>query len=64
METKRFSEFQEGQIEELDWRSLETLSSLQRLVCDLLAKNQRLRMELMAQGVESHADTRAASLFE
>jgi hypothetical protein len=64
METKRFTEFQESQIEELDWRSLETLSSLQRLVCDLLAKNQRLRMALMAQGVESHPDIRSASFLE
>jgi hypothetical protein len=64
METKWFTEFRESQIEELDWLSLETLSSLQRLVCDLLAKNQRLRMELMAQGVESHPDTRSTSFLE
>ena len=53
METKQLTEFQENQIEELDCGNLERLSSLQRLVCELLAKNQRLRMELTAQRVES-----------
>jgi hypothetical protein len=53
METKRPSEPQQNAIEELDRGNPERLSSLQRLVCELLAKNQRLRMELMAERVES-----------
>jgi hypothetical protein len=64
METKRFTEFQESQIEELDWGELERLSSLQRLVCELLAKNQKLRMELATQRVEVHQARRSASLSE
>ena len=64
MKTKRFTEFLENQIEELDWGNLERLSSLQRLVCELLAKNQRLRMELTAQRVESHPERCSASFSE
>jgi len=64
METKSFTEFQENQVEELDWVNLKRLSSLQRLVCELLAKNQRLRMELTAQRVESHPERCSASFSE
>jgi hypothetical protein len=43
---QRPSEPQENEIEELERGNLERLSNLQRLACELLAKNQGLRMEL------------------
>jgi hypothetical protein len=49
METKGPCEPQENEIEELERGNLERLSNLQRLVCELLAKNQCLWMELMAE---------------
>ena len=42
MKTNPFTGFEESQIEDWDWENLERLSSLQRLMCELLAKNQRL----------------------
>lgn len=42
METNPFTGFEESQIEDSDWENLERLSSLQRLMCELLANNQRL----------------------
>jgi hypothetical protein len=63
METKRFIEFQENEIEELERGNVDRLSSLQRLVCELLAKNHRLRMVLMTQRVDSRPDN-SASLSE
>ena len=60
METKRFIEFQENEIEELECGNVERLSSLQRLVCELLAKNHRLRMALMAERVDSLPDNSAS----
>jgi hypothetical protein len=53
METKGPSEPQESEIEELERGNVDRLSNLQRLVCELLAKNQRLRMELMAERAKS-----------
>jgi hypothetical protein len=53
METKRRVESQENKVEEVDRGNLERISSLQRLTCELLVKNQRLRMELMAERVET-----------
>jgi len=64
METKRLNESQQNEIEELDWGNPEQLVSLQRLVCELLVKNQRLRMELISRGVESSTDKGSPSLFE
>ena len=64
METKLLTKFQENQIEELDCGSLARLSSLQRLVCELLVKNHRLRMELTAQRIESNPNRSLASISE
>jgi hypothetical protein len=44
---------QRNEIEELGQGNVEQLSSLQRLVCELLATNQYLRMELMAERAKS-----------
>jgi hypothetical protein len=60
MESKRLIEFQEIEIEELECGTVDRLSSLQRLVCELLAKNHRLRMALMAHRVDSRPDTSAS----
>ena len=53
METKGPSEPQENEVEEVERGNVEVLSNLQRLVCELLAKNQCLRMELMAERAKS-----------
>ena len=53
METSGAREPQGNEIEELEQGNVEQLSSLQRLVCELLAKNQYLRMELMAERAKS-----------
>jgi transcriptional regulator with GAF, ATPase, and Fis domain len=49
--------FKATEIGDLDWGNPERLANLQRLVCELLAKNQRLRIELMARRVESSTGT-------
>jgi hypothetical protein len=56
METKLLGEYRKNEAEELDWGNPERLASLQRLVIELLVKNQRLRMELMARRVELDTD--------
>jgi hypothetical protein len=57
METSGAREAQENEIEEVEQGNVEQLSNLQRLVCELLAKNQCLRMELMAERAKSgHAN--------
>jgi hypothetical protein len=61
METKWLTESPESRIEDLDPESLTELSRLQRLVCELLSKNQRLRMKLIAQGIPSGPDNGSAS---
>jgi hypothetical protein len=60
METKWLTESPERRID-LDPESLTELSRLQRLVCELLSKNQRLRMKLIAQGIPSGPDNGSAS---
>jgi len=60
METKRFIKFQENEIKELECGNVERLSSLQRLVCELLAKNHKLRMALMAERLDSLPDNSAS----
>jgi hypothetical protein len=65
METKSwFTEPPESRIEDLDRENLPELSRLQRLVCELLFKNQRLRMKLIAEGIPSDADNGSASFEE
>jgi hypothetical protein len=64
METRRLNESQQNEIEELDWGNPEQFVSLQRLVCELLVKNQRLRMELISRRVESSTDKGSPSLLE
>jgi hypothetical protein len=62
METSGAREAQENEIEEVEQGNVEQLSNLQRLVCELLAKNQCLRMELMAERAKSgHA--KGSALF-
>jgi hypothetical protein len=56
METKPLGESWKDEAEELDWGNPQRLASLQRLVIELLIKNQRLRMELIARRVELDAD--------
>jgi hypothetical protein len=56
METKGPSKPQENEIEELERGNVERLSNLQRLVCELLAKNQSLRMQLIAERDKSGHD--------
>lgn len=53
METSGAREPQGYEIGEFEQGNVEQLSSLQRLVCELLAKNQCLRMELMAERAKS-----------
>jgi hypothetical protein len=60
METKWLTESPERRID-LDPESLTELSRLQRLVCELLSKNQRLRMKLIAEGIPSGPDNGSAS---
>jgi hypothetical protein len=55
---------QENEIEELERGNAERLSNLQRLVCELLAKNQCLRMELMAERTKSAHETCSALFSE
>jgi hypothetical protein len=64
METKRPGKSPRNEIEEPNLGNLERLSSLRKLVCELLVQNQKLRMELMAQMVESSTDKGSVSLFE
>jgi hypothetical protein len=61
METKWLTESPESRIEDLDPESLTELSRLQRLVCELLSKNRRLRMKLIAEGIPSGPDKGSAS---
>ena len=61
METKWFTESPESTIEDLDRENIAELSRRQRLVCELLFKNQRLRMKLIAEGIRSRADNGSAS---
>jgi hypothetical protein len=49
--------FKATEIVDLGWGNPERLANLQKLVCELLAKNQRLRIELMARRVESSTGT-------
>jgi hypothetical protein len=56
METKRLGECWKNEADELGWGNPERLASLQRLVYELLVKNQTLRMELMARRVELETD--------
>ena len=64
METKRLSEPVENEVEELERGNVERLSNLQRLVCELLAKNQCLRMELMGERAKSGHDEGSALFSE
>jgi hypothetical protein len=64
METKWFTESPESRIEDLDRENLTELSRLQRLVCELLSNNQRLRMKLIAESIPSDADNGSASFEE
>jgi hypothetical protein len=64
METKRPSEPLENEIEELERGNVERLSNLQRLVRELLTKNQCLRMELMAERAKSGHDKGSALFSE
>ena len=64
METKRLNDSQQNEMEDLDWGNPERLASLQRLVCELLVKNQRLRIDLMTWRVESSTNKVSGSLFE
>jgi hypothetical protein len=64
METKWFTESPESRIEDWDRENLTELSRLQRLVCELLFKNQRLRMKLIAEGIPPGAENGSASFEE
>jgi hypothetical protein len=64
MEAKWFTESPESRIEGLDHENLTQLSRLQRLVCELLIKNQRLRMKLIAERIPSGPDNGSASFEE
>jgi hypothetical protein len=62
METKRLGDPQQYEIEGSDRGTREQISNLQRLVCELLAKNQSLRIELMAKRAKSGHD-KGSALF-
>ncbi len=58
METRQPNEPRSYEIEELKQAGFDRVSSLQQLVCELLVKNQELRMALNAQrGMEMRGES-------